>query len=209
MTSEVLNPAQRAEEARDLTKQLGNLGLDADEQQFFILKETSLPRRRTRLWSMEDGQSYEFFNFRVRAMLDQTMPDGRPRWTAYEERAPKVAVSTYNCFLAPESEIRAELDSLGITVRCRSKHPSKFAMEQVATKKHPNSWKAWQAHLKEKQDRADRARQDAQVEAMMSLAGNATANTPAAVACDHEGCDFEAKNAFGLQAHKRNKHGGE
>ena len=184
MTNEVLeidgspeNAAQRFEDARDLRKQLGNLGLDDAEQQFFILKETSPPRRKTQLWSMEDGSSYYFLNFRVTAMLEQTMADGRPRWTARKERAPKVVVSEHPCFLAPESEIRAELDALGITVRCKSKHPSKFAMEQVASKKHPNSWKAWQAHLKEKQDQADRERQNQQVAAMMALAGNVTGGT--------------------------------
>ncbi len=170
MTSDVLNEAQRAEEARDLSRSLGNLGLDDEEQRYFILKETSPPRRKTRLWSMEDGSSYMFLNFRVRAMLDQTMPDGRPRWTAYEERAPQIKISEYPCFLAPESDIRAELDALGIVVRCTSKHPSRFAMEQVASKKHPGSWRSWQAHLAEKRANEDRVMQQQQVTAMMTLA---------------------------------------
>lgn len=173
------NAAQRFEDARDLRKQLGNLGLDSEENQFFILKETSPRRGKTQLWSMEDGHSDYFLNFRVTAMLDQTMPDGSPRWTARKERAPKVLVSQYACFLAPESDIRAELDSLGITVRCNSKHPSKFAMEQVAAKKHPGSWKAWQAHLAERDRKKWESQQEQQVAAMVALA-EAAITTPSA-----------------------------
>lgn len=205
MTTETANPAQLYEESRDLTRQLGNLGLDSSEMAFFILKETSPPRRKIPLWSMEDGSRQEFLAFRVQALIDTG------RWTSHPEKAPKQAVSTFPCFLAPDSEIREELDALGIAVRCNSKHPSKFAMELVAAKKHPNSWKAWQAHLNERERKKYEDQQAQQVAAMMTLAQNATGGTTAVatalVPCDQ--CDFEAKNAFGLQAHKRNKHGGE
>lgn len=223
----------------DLVPQLGNIGLAGEELQFFTLQDTSPPRKKMRLWSKETGESWDFYEFRVPSLI------ATGRWTRSEAEVPQIVRSQYPCFLAPESEIREELDALGIVVRCNSKHPSRFAMEQVAAKKHPGSWKAWQAHIAEQERQADRERQERQVEAMMTLAQQGQrsvdalrtlpveTNTdgqrsvtlpdgdkvvlpetpgvqwsaPASVPCDVDGCDFEAKNAFGLQAHKRNKHG--
>lgn len=187
----------------DLVPQLGALPIAGEELQYFTLQDTSPKRPKMTLWNKETGESWDFYNFRVPSLLQTG------RWTRTRSEVPEIVRSQYPCFLAPESAMRAELDSLGIVVRCNSKHPSKFAMEQVAAKKHPNSWKAWQAHLAEKEKQADRDRQDAQIAAMMQLAAqNSPQPAEAPVPCDVEGCDFEAKNAFGLQAHKRNKHGG-
>lgn len=172
MVTEDITYTMQREAARDLKRQLSEL--DQFEESEIILKETSPARKRYILYSMEDGSEVPVFRYRVDSYLAQTIPGTNlPRFTSDKSKAPQVKVSQYPCFLAPESEIRAELDSLGITVRCNSKHPSKFAMEQVAAKKHPNSWKAWQAHLAEKDRKKWEEQQALQVEAMLALAQNA------------------------------------
>lgn len=190
-------------ESIDLIPQLGTLPIAGEELQYFKLQDTSPPRPKMRLWSKETGESWDFYNFRVPALL------ATGRWTRNESEVPEIVRSSYPCFLAPESEIRAELDALGIVVRCNSKHPSRFAMEQVAAKKHPNSWKAWQAHIAEQDRKRWEAQQTAQTNAMIQLAqssvGGQVAVAPVVETKQCEKCGemIEITDGFAMARHVR------
>ena len=195
---------QAREAARDLRKSLSEL--EVFEESEVIIKETSPARRKYILYSLEDGSEVPVFRYRVDAYL------ATGRFTSDPSRAPTFTRGEIKCFLAKDSPERAELNAMGLTRICKAEHLGNlWSKEEHARKKHRAEWASFQHHKAEAERVAERELRRQEVEAFKAMAGAAPAAAVAepTVPCDIEGCDFEAKNAFGLQAHKRNKHGGE
>jgi hypothetical protein len=196
---EVNAEAMRAEQARDLRKQISDLG--GEEAQEVIFKETSPARRKIPLYSMEDGSVVFVYAYRLESTLSKIGADGKPRFTANPSLAPKWVEGQVKCFLANGSPEKELVRSLGIGKDCPAIHlPNEFAKEQHARKKHKAEWASFEAHKARIRADEDRDLQKQQVAAMMAMAGNAA---PASTLHECDQCDFLSKSAAGLAAHKR------
>lgn len=167
------NAALRAEEARDLRAQLGNLEGDEDEMQFM---DTSPRRRVDTIYSMETGEAIHVLRYHLKDVMEKRRPDGSFAFTADKGRAPAFRPGTTKCFMAKDSPDRATLDELGIVKVCPAEHlQNAYAAQRHAEHKHGSEWRAFQAHLEAVERENDRDRQDRQIEAMMALAGQSPA----------------------------------
>lgn len=165
--------ARRAEEARDLRRQLG--GLTHENEMDIIFKETSPAREIVPLYSMEDGSTVYVFKYRIDAMIGKTMENGMPRFTSDPSRAPVFHQGTVKCFLAADSPERDILEVIGIHKVCKSEHlANEFARTQHAQRKHKSEWATYQAHIEAQERQDDRALRREEVKAMQQMAAAAT-----------------------------------
>lgn len=203
--NDVLTPAQRAEEARDLRRQLQ--GVENTFLNDVIFMETSPPKRITTLYSMTDGEPIHVFEYRAHMYLDRTLPDGTPQFTAYKERAPVYRQGTIKCFMAKESPDRDILNELGIVKVCNAEHlPNEFAKRQHARSKHKHEWAAYEDFLAQRREDEYREQQAMQAQAFRILAEERTPKVePAPVEetfpCDQ--CDKVCASKTALLSHKR------
>ena len=206
---------ETAEAQRDLRVQLQGVGQEDEQEIQFI--EWSPGRRMVTIWNMQSGEEVTLPRYQAVSALNTPNPRGGWMWTSHQEQAPPQRVNNVKCFLHPESPERALLDEIGITQVCMTGHLANQSAKRQHAKRHASSWEQYQEEVSRREKAAAQDAQAQQTAAIMALAGQ-RAEKPAtgpreidpatAIACDADGCEYVAKNAFGLSAHKRGKHGG-
>jgi hypothetical protein len=171
MTNQI---AEEIEQARDLRSQLSGLG-SGDEQQ--IQFEVSSPgRRRVHLWSMVDGVEIVIPKYMAASALSKRDPRSANGYlfTSRQTMAPPVKLGTLPCFLHPDAPEAAILQDAGVVGFCPANAlASNYSRRIHAQNRHRQQWEMYQDYINTQERQADRARQDKQMEAMMSLAEGA------------------------------------
>lgn len=166
------NAALRAEEARDLRSQIADLDNDASEIQFM---DTSPRRVVDTVYSVESGEPINVLRYHLTEIMAKKLPDGRPAFTARPENAPVYKQGHVKCFMAKDSPAQEALHAIGIYKVCPAERlANDYAMQVHAEHKHRTEWRMYMAHLEGEERQADRARQQAQIDAMMAVAAAAT-----------------------------------
>ena len=197
---------QQAEVARDLRQQLDSVIFDDDAEIQFT--EWSPGRRYVHVWSMSDGEEAVLPRYQALAALNTKRADGSWAWTAESDKAPRPRVNSVKCFLHPEAPERAFLDEIGVTKTCPAGSlASNSSKRQHAMRRHGSEWEQYQEEVQGIERRKADDRQERQLEAMMSLAGQRAEKPVKApkeaktYTCDE--CGFETTSNIGLVSHKR------
>ena len=196
---------ERAEAQRDLKAQItANQGLDREEEQGIIFKETSPKRRKTTIYHMRNGQPAHVPEYIATKALDKIDPETREyMFTAFKDKAPAYKLGTILCFLHADSPDQPILEELGLTATPCRKHTlaNMHAKRMHAKNRHHDEWEAYQALMAEKQQQEDRAAQRAQLEATLALAGKvAGATSVETITCPD--CDYTGTSVQ-LRGHKK------
>lgn len=170
--------AERAQAKRDLKAQLG--GLDRQDEQEIVFKETSPARRMYTIYSMVDGSPISIPYSLLERTLDKTLENGSFMFTAKQSEAPEFKLGQVKCFLHPESPDRAILQDIGLgSTICNAGHLSNSHSKRIhAQHRHSQEWAAYQEYLTEQRENATIDRQERQLEATLALAGKASASEP-------------------------------
>lgn len=197
--------AQRAEEMRDLKRQID--GLSAADDAEFIFRDTSPQRRKATVYSMQNGEPIQIPAYMLEHVLTKQLDDGRDAFTAFPEKAPAFKLGTVKCFLHRDSPDRLILEEIGLGgASCPAEHLASVYSKRIhGQHRHRQEWAAYQEHLSGQAEQENRDRQDAQLEATLAIARAAGGQAKAEmIAC--ETCGKEVKGEFGLQAHVRAAH---
>ena len=169
---------ERAEEQRDIKASLtASQGLDRQEEQELIFKETSPRRRKTTIYRVRDGQPTTVPEYMAIKALDIIEIDGTYRFTSDPAKAAEHKPGTVKCFLHADSPDREVLDELGLSRTCPMaalKNPHSKRMH--ALHRHPQEWLAFQEHLEAAEKAEEKAAQKAQLAATLALARGAAAS---------------------------------
>lgn len=163
--------AMQIEQALDLKRQLNVL--DQITSSDMIFQDTSPPARWDTVYSTQTGEPIRVKRHRLIATLEKRLPDGSKAFTADKAAAPEYKLGVIKCFLARGSEQREKVDAYNISpgFYCNAEHlANPMAMIVHAQNKHPTRWKQYQAMLEREERDEDRARQDAQIAAILQLA---------------------------------------
>ena len=198
---------ERAEEQRDLKKQIQ--GLDRQDEQEIIFKETSPRRKKTRIWHMRNGQAADVPEYMAMKALEKIDREtGEYMFTAYKDRAPEYKPGTVLCFMHKDAPDQYILEELGLAVNpCRKSNlGNEHSKRMHGIHKHHDEWKAYQALLESKEKAEDRAAQRAQLDATLALAGRAAAVSAEEVVaaieeCPDSDCGYTGTSAQ-LRGHK-------
>lgn len=192
---------ERAQQRRDLRAQLD--GIAREDESEIVFKETSPARRMHTIYSMVNGEPISIPRALVDRTLQKRQPNGQFMFTGRKEEAPEYKLGAVKCFLHPESPYRLSgaLDEAGIGgFSCDSAHlASKYAMEEVAKTKHRKQWAALESYLMEQKADEQDARQQAQLEATLALAGQASKTKREGAKCP------ECNDYFVSKAHRAHK----
>lgn len=186
-----LDIATKAEEARDLRRQIAEL--DGEDEREIVFKESSPRKRMATIYSMVDGEPLKVAAANIERVLEKRLPDGRYMFTADPQKAPEYKLGEVKCFLHPDSPDRPTLVSIGLGgAYCPAAHLANNHSRRIhAEHRHGQEWKAYQEHIKEEKERADIERQNAQLEATLAIAGRAAGAEKAELLkcpeCDYEG----------------------
>ncbi len=201
---------QRVEERRDLKQQITELRDESDQE--IIFKETSPRRVKRTIYSMRDGEPLPVPLYMAEKALDKRDPaTGEYMFTSLKEKAPEYKMGTIKCFLHPDSSDQVILDEIGLSgMPCPKKTlKNPHSKRMHALHRHPEEWLAYQDFLDGRKEAEATARQDAQLEATLVLAGKAArapSAPPGAVsACPEEGCAYQGTKRQ-IQGHKMGAH---
>ena len=211
--------ATRVEDARDLRKEIS--GLERQDEQEIIFRETSPERRKVTVYNMTNGEPVPIPEYMLTSVLGKMFPNGEPMFTARQERAPEYRMGTTLCFLAEGSAERATLDEIGLSGAICPKRTlsNRHSKRMHALNRHPQEWAAYQEYVEEEKERSAVDRQNKQLEATLALAGRAApveasmeappTVTNARLVLPVKGeCDVCGKTGFkNVGAHKRGAHG--
>lgn len=216
MTTEELTKGNQIEQALNLRSQIQGLNEELEDQDF-IFRDTSPPARWETVYATDTGKPERVKRKRLPSVLEKTRPDGKPAFTTFKNQVPTWTLGTTLCIFAEGSAEWDVIKELGLTNPvCPARHlPHEGVKDRHAKLKHPTRYETYKAWLDRKERDELRDEQRRQTEAILALAGQrgiAVAERPAKVVepqteidpCPD--CGFVAKNAFGLQAHVRNKH---
>jgi hypothetical protein len=198
--------AEQLARGRDLKVQMKELAGESDQE--IIFRETSPPKRRVTLYSRVDGEPLQIpVNIAERA-LEKQLPDGSFMFTTDPNDAPEYKMGTIKCFLHEESAERMSgaLDEVGLTgIICPAGKLSSLYSKRIhAQHRHRQQWEAYQEHINDEKARVSEARQEAQLNATLALAGRA-AEAPAAVyTCAQCGKTFDSHHK--LNGHRAGAH---
>ena len=172
--------AERAEDARDLRRQI--TGLERGDEQEIVFRENSPQRRKLTLYSMTDGEPIEIPAYMLNNVLAKVQENGEPRFTARKDRAPQYQQGKVKCFLHTESPERFLLDEIGLgNITCPAgKLANQHSRRMHALHRHKEEWAALQEYVAEQKEKDALERQEKQLDATLSLARQAAA--PVAVA---------------------------
>lgn len=188
-----LTPAQRAQQVRDLKREIDTLS-EGEEQTMAFRPPSRL--RTTTIYSRVDGEPLQVPASSVHHVLTKKLRDGGYMFTANKEEAPEYKIGDVKCFLHPKSleRLSGELEAAGIAgIPCDSAHhPSRFAMEEIARGKHKKQWAALQDYRRQERERITNERQEAQLNATLALAGKAAA-APSTKQCKNCNAEIEGK----------------
>ena len=200
--------ATRVEDARDLRREIS--GLERENQQEIIFKETSPERRKVTVYNMTNGEPVQIPAYMLANVLDKVLPDGEPMFTARVERAPEYKLGTTLCFLAEGSAERIMLDEIGLGgIVCPKRTLSnKHSKRMHALHRHQQEWAAYQEYVEEEKERSAVDRQEKQLDATLALARQAAPPTVTKAAqCNVEGCEYEGTPRQ-VAGHKMGAHNG-
>jgi hypothetical protein len=177
-----------------------------------VFQHISPAREKVTIYSMVNGEAIRVPKYRVQDALGKTLDDGRYMFTARKEEAPVYKPGTTRCFLHAESPDRFILEEIGLAGKfCVAGSLANEHSKRVhAQHRHRQEWEAFQEYLAGQEKAIERAERREQLEATLSIARGATGQKASAPDSDPspcDECDFVAKNDFGLNAHKRNRHG--
>lgn len=166
---------ERAEQARDLKSQMGDL-LGQDEDQEFQFYEWSPGRTNVLIWSMETGEELSLPRYMAESALYIRNAEGAYRFTASQEKAPTARLNSVKCFLHRESAERPVLEELGIIgpgeIGCSSAQLANEASKwSHAKNRHGSRYEQYRAELDRIERANDRELQRKQAEAMLTMAG--------------------------------------
>ena len=195
------NAAERVQDIRDLRDQI--TGLQREDQQEMIFRDTSPRRSLIQVWSMQNGEPISIPRKMLENTLKKRLDDGRYAFTARQEEAPVYRKGTLKCFLHPESPERVILNEIGLSgISCPASQIANAHSKRIhAQHRHKQEWEAYQDYIDSQEREEDREQRRQQLDATLAIAGRAVSATDAVVTCDE--CGFEAKSLFGLKAHQR------
>lgn len=197
--------AEQAEDIRDLKGQIAQLSEDPEDEAEMTFKETSPRRRKVLIYSMLDGEEIQIPRSLLTQTMEKKLPDGRPMFTAYKDRAPKFKMGQVKCFLHRDSEERQILTEIGITKLCPAGNLASLHSKRIhAQHRHRQEWEPYQEWLAAQSEQENRDRQDRQLEATLAIARGVT-GAPAPETCDQ--CDYEG-TARQVQGHRMGAHKG-
>ena len=164
---------ERAEAARDLKVQLGNLA--AEENNEIQFTEWSPGRKLVTIWNTETGEEATLPRYQaVAALQNPNATHTGYMWTSHKEQAPEPKINTVKCFLHPNSGERKFLNDIGVSSICYSEHfASETSKWSHARSKHSAEYKAYEQELSRIERNEQKEMQFKQTEAMMALAGKA------------------------------------
>ena len=147
------------------------------EREGIIFMETSEKQEPITLYALSDGEPIPMSPTIAEMAMRKRFKDGSYMFTDKPEEAPAYKLGDVKCFLHPESWERESglLEAAGIAgVVCHSaKHPSRFAMQEVAKSKHKKEWQAKVEYEQQEERREDREQRRQQLDATLALAAKA------------------------------------
>lgn len=163
---------ERAEQQRDLRAGI-DASLGADEEKEFQFYEWSPGRTYVTLWSMEDGSKHELPRYMAEGALYLVGRDGKPRFTAFQDKAPQARANDTKCFLHPDSPMRDTLNELGIAGFCTAATlANDSAMWQHAQSRHSAQLRQYREEMDRREARAAREEQRAYMQTIANLAAD-------------------------------------
>lgn len=164
-------PAERVQDIRDLRDQI--VGLEREDEQEMVFRDTSPRRVRVHVWSMQDGEEITIARKMLENVLKKRLPDGRYAFTARKEEAPVYRRGQVKCFLHSESPERVILQEIGLAgITCPAANLANAYSKRIhAMHRHKQEWAAYQDYLDGEKETRDRERQDLQLEATLAMAG--------------------------------------
>ena len=154
--------------------------MDADlkaERDGLIFMETSKPQSIITLYAMSDGEPIPMPQPIAAMAIKKRYKGGGYMFTDNPDEVPKYVLGSVKCFLHADSPERASgaLAEVGIaSIFCPAEHlASKYSRRIHAENRHGKRWAAYQEHMKELREEADREAQRQQLEATLALAGTA------------------------------------
>lgn len=196
--------AEMLRRGRDLADMDAELKSERDG---LIFMETSKPRTIITLYAMSDGEPIPMPQPVAEMAIKKRYRGGGYMFTDNPAEAPQYKLGSVKCFLHADSPERASgaLDEVGIaSIFCPAEHlASKYARRVHAENRHNKRWAAYQEHMKELREEADRAERKQQLDATLALAGKA-ASSIETFSCPECGNEFDSRRQ--LQGHKMGAH---
>jgi len=171
MTQVTAEMLRRGRDLADL-----DAGLKA-ERDGLIFMETSKRPTIITLYAMSDGEPIPMPQPIAEMAIKKRYRGGGYMFTDNPAEAPEYKLGKVKCFLHPDSPERQSgaLEEVGIAgIVCHSEHlASKYARRIHAENRHGKRWEAYQEHIKDLREEADREAQRQQLEATLAMAGMA------------------------------------
>lgn len=170
-------PAERVQDIRDLRDQI--TGLQREDEQEMVFRDTSPRRSLVRIWSMQNGEEISIARKLLENTLRKTLPDGRYAFTARKEEAPVYRKGTLKCFLHPESPEREILNEIGLSgITCPAASIANAHSKRIhAQHRHKQEWEAFSDYLASQEREEDREQRRMQLDATLAIAGQAAGNS--------------------------------
>ena len=166
--------AEMLRRGRDLAEQ--DAALKAEKEGLIFLETSKRPPTIT-LYAMSDGEPIPMPQPIAEMAIKKRYKSGGYMFTDSPGEAPEYKLGTVKCFLHPDSPERKSgaLDEVGVAgVFCTAEHlASKYSRRIHAENRHGKRWAAYQEHMKELREDADRAERKQQLDATLALAGKA------------------------------------
>jgi hypothetical protein len=174
--------AEQLTRGRDLKVQMKELANESNQE--IIFRETSPPKRRVTLYSRVDGEPVEIPVGIAERALEKLLPDGGFMFTTNRDQAPAYKRGDIKCFLHADSSERASgaLDEVGLAgINCpASRLASLYSKRIHAQHRHRQQWEAYQEYVNIQKERTQDQRQEAQLNATLALAQQASGTAPLA-----------------------------
>ncbi len=151
------------------------------ERDGLIFMETSKRPPTITLYAMADGEPIPMPQPIAEMAIKRRYNSGSYMFTDNPDEAPTYKLGSVKCFLHPDSPERKSgaLEEVGIAgIICRSEHlASKYSRRIHAENRHGKRWEAFQEHVKDLREAADRDDRKQQLDATLALAGKAAGKT--------------------------------
>lgn len=166
--------AVRAEETRDLRKQLG--GLNREDEGGIIFADLSKRAPAVPLYSKTTGRRVLVPEHLVTLCLQKVDPDsGDYLFASRPENAPQYVPGRVLCFLHREADERPVLDEIGLrNVYCKkATMESEYGARLHAESRHPTAFAVYREALAKRERKEWEAREERRTDAMLEIARGA------------------------------------
>lgn len=166
-------PAERAEDVRDLRRQI--TGLEREESQDMVFRDTSPRRQMVTIYSVIDGEPISINRKRLEAVMAKKLDDGRDAFVGRSQGVPTYRKGTIKCFLHPESPERPILNEIGLSgISCPAAQLANPHSKRIhAQHRHKQEWEAYMDYLNSQERDEDREQRRMQLEATLAIAERA------------------------------------